>query len=554
MTFNSIEFLLFLPLVLGLYYLTGHKLQNRMLLVASYFFYGWWDVRFLFLIVISTVIDFVCGLMIARGHVPLKERLLASLYACTAAFFFMTIPWSEASLFSNSIPFFNFSEFVNVLGTKADWFPLLATAGVAVVFNLAYPLLKGLSENGRRKAFLWTSVTANLSILGFFKYFNFFAESLENATASLGMDASMLRLDIILPVGISFYTFQTMSYAIDIYRRQLEPTDRFLDFALFVSYFPQLVAGPIERASELLPRILKPRTINYEQITQGAFLVLWGLFKKVAIADGVAGAVDSIYLSTGDVTWADVVLGTVLFAVQIYCDFSGYTDIARGVSKLMGIDLMLNFNQPYFSTNPSEFWRRWHISLSSWLRDYLYIPLGGNRGGKLLTYRNLMITMVLGGLWHGAAWNYVLWGFYQGGILCAHLILFGKARKAAAETGASRTLAVLKQIALTVSFFGVTCYGWLLFRAISLDQVLAFTSTLIFDFGELALTIKKPTLAAVAGLPVLILYEFAQYRAKDAECYERLVRPARGFLYASVLFLTCMGMSNDPAQFIYFQF
>ena len=240
--------------------------------------------------------------------------------------------------------------------------------------------------------------------------------------------------------------------------------------------------------------------------------------------------------------------------MQIYCDFSGYTDIARGVSKLMGIDLMLNFNQPYFSTNPSEFWRRWHISLSSWLRDYLYIPLGGSRGGKLLTYRNLMITMVLGGLWHGAAWNYVLWGFYQGGILCAHLILFGKAKKAAAEQGASRTLAVLKQTALTVSFFGVTCYGWLLFRAISLDQVVAFTSTLIFDFGELALTIKKPTLAAVAGLPVLVLYEFAQYRAKDADCYERLIRPARGFLYASVLFLTCMGMSNDPAQFIYFQF
>jgi D-alanyl-lipoteichoic acid acyltransferase DltB (MBOAT superfamily) len=518
------------------------------------FFYGWWDVRFLFLIVVSTVIDFVCGLMIARGQVPLKERLLASLYVSAAAFFFMTIPWTDAPVFTSQAPWLNFSELANVLATKADWFPLLATVGVATVFNLLYGFLEGLGENARRKTFLWTSITANLSILGFFKYFNFFADSLETAVAGLGMSSDTLRLDIILPVGISFYTFQTMSYAIDIYRRQLEPTDKFLDFALFVSYFPQLVAGPIERASELLPRILKPRKINLDQITQGSFLILWGLFKKVAIADGVAGAVDSIFLSTGDVTWADIVVGTVLFAVQIYCDFSGYTDIARGVSKLMGIDLMLNFNQPYFSTNPSEFWRRWHISLSSWLRDYLYIPLGGNRGGKLLNYRNLMITMVLGGLWHGAAWNYVLWGFYQGGILCAHIMLFGKAKKAAQAEGASSTLATLKQAALTVSFFGVTCYGWLLFRAVSLDQVVAFTSTLIFDFGELALTIKTPTLAAVAGLPLLVLYEFFQYRAADPECYTRLVRPARGFLYACILFLTCMGMSNDPAQFIYFQF
>ncbi|MDA0591583.1 MAG: hypothetical protein O2820_12795 [Planctomycetota bacterium] len=299
-TFNSVEFLIFLPLVLALYFLAGHKTQNRLLLVASYFFYGWWDVRFLFLIVVSTVIDFICGLMIARGSVPLRERVVASSYACAAAFFFMTIPWSEPSLYTNQAPWLNFNQLCNLLLTRADWVPLLATLGVSVVFNVIYGHLETLGEETRRKTFLWTSVAANLSILGFFKYFNFFADSLETAVAGLGMSSDTLRLDIILPVGISFYTFQTMSYAIDIYRRQLTPTDRFLDFALFVSYFPRLVAGPIERASELLPRILKPRSVNFDQITQGSFLILWGLFKKVAIADGVAGAVDSIYLSTDD--------------------------------------------------------------------------------------------------------------------------------------------------------------------------------------------------------------------------------------------------------------
>jgi alginate O-acetyltransferase complex protein AlgI len=551
MTFNSLEFLFFLPLVLALYHVMNHRMQNRMLLLASYFFYGWWDVRFLFLIVVSTAIDFVCGLSIAKRNVSLKQRMLISAYVFGSAFAFIAVPWSA----HNTHILSSWEQLSQTLA-QTDLNALWITLASITAANLLYTPLSKLSEDKRRKAFVWTSVIANMSILGFFKYFNFFAGSLEQAVGAMGVDPQLLRLDIILPVGISFYTFQTMSYAIDIYRRKLEPTDRFLDFALFVSYFPQLVAGPIERASELLPRILKPRKIQFQQFTEGSYLILWGLFKKVAIADGVAGSVDSIYLSSGVASWIDVVAATFLFAVQIYCDFSGYTDIARGVSKLMGIDLMLNFNQPYFSTNPSEFWRRWHISLSSWLRDYLYIPLGGNRGGAYKMYRNLMITMILGGFWHGAAWNFVLWGFFQGAILCIHSVLFKKTNAKTVTPGSTAppVFALAKRIAVTLFFFTVTCYGWLLFRAVSLEQVATFSATLFTDIGNMSLSMSRPALPALFGLPILVGIELLQYRYGDAMFQFRLVRPIRAVLYASTIFLICMGMSNAPAQFIYFQF
>src|SRR5207253_9511725 len=224
---------------------------------------------------------------------------------------------------------------------------------------------------------------------------------------SIGVQSSSLHLDIVLPVGVSFYTFQSLSYTIDIYRRQFKPTNSFIDFALFVAYFPQLQAGPIDRARQLIPLLSKPRTVGLVKISNGLYLIILGFFKKVEIADGVSPVVDQIFSSNGQITWIDVVVGTVLFAMQIYCDFSGYTDIARGISRLLGIEMVVNFNQPYFASNPQEFWRRWHISLSTWLRDYLYVPLGGNHGTLLFVCRNLMITMLLGGLWHGAAWNFV---------------------------------------------------------------------------------------------------------------------------------------------------
>src|SRR5882762_9892636 len=274
------------------------------------------------------------------------------------------------------------------------------------------------------------SLVTQLGLLGVFKYFNFFAESLAVALNSIGIQSSSLHLNIVLPVGVSFYTFQSLSYTIDIYRRVFKPTDRFFDFALFVAYFPQLQAGPIERARQLIPQLASPRHITLDQTSRGLYLIIFGLFKKIAIADGVSPVVDQIFATSGQVSWIDIVIGTVLFAVQIYCDFSGYTDIARGVSKLFGIELTLNFNHPYFASNITEFWRRWHISLSTWLRDYLYIPLGGNRKGVAKTYRNLMLTMLLGGLWHGASWTFVIWGGYHGALLSAERAVGLKDRKA----------------------------------------------------------------------------------------------------------------------------
>ena len=368
----------------------------------------------------------------------------------------------------------------------------------------------------------------------------------------MDIQADFLRLNIILPVGISFYTFQTMSYTIDIYRGKLKATNRFWDFALFVCYFPQLVAGPIERASDLLPRLLNPRTLSFHQSTRGVFLILFGFFKKIALADGLAGSVNAIYETTGAVSWLDVVLATLLFTFQIYCDFSSYSDIARGTSKLLGIELMTNFNLPYFSKNPSEFWSRWHISLSSWLRDYLYIPLGGNRRGNFITYRNLMTTMVLGGLWHGAGWNFILWGFYQGFLLCIYRVFTPNYKNKSPCNNGRRDYLV--EIATSLLFFCFTCYGWMLFRANSLEQVITFTKTLFFDLGNWTLIMPKPTFPALLGLPILIGYELIQYHSKNSRFYLYYPAMARGAFYAILTTLILMGTSNAPAQFIYFQF
>ena len=286
-----------------------------------------------------------------------------------------------------------------------------------------------------------------------------------------------------LPVGISFYTFQTMSYTIDVYRKKLRATGNFLDFALFVTFFPQLVAGPIERATHLLPLIQQKRVFSIDETVRGLFLILLGLVKKMAIADGVSGAVAAVYGSQSPVSGLDVVLATYAFAFQILCDFSAYTDIARGSSKLLGIDLMINFNAPYFAKSPSDFWQRWHISLSTWLRDYLYIPLGGNRFGSLATYRNLMITMVLGGLWHGAAWNFVLWGIYQGAVLCLFRLFqpMNSGRKPSSTPTTSpwaRLAASANDAFQIILYFQITCYGWLLFRSDSFSQIKKLTSSL----------------------------------------------------------------------------
>ncbi|WP_372720589.1 MBOAT family protein [Novipirellula sp.] len=322
----------------------------------------------------------------------------------------------------------------------------------------------------QRKVLLSASCILNLSLLGIFKYFNFFASSFAGVLTALGLQANYETLQIVLPVGISFYTFQTMSYTIDVYRRSLDAETNFLNFALFVSFFPQLVAGPIERASNLLPQIRLPRTVSVANWIDGGWLILKGFFLKMVIADNLAIVSNEVFSVTRPESCLLACIGILAFTFQIYGDFAGYSKIARGVSLLLGIRLMRNFALPYSSLNPSEFWSRWHISLSSWLRDYLYIPLGGSRHGRRTTYRNLMTTMVLGGLWHGAAWTFVAWGVFHGLLLIAY-----RAKDALVERSRASAIGVFFQ---WLVFFAFTCFGWLLFRAESFPQVLGFLQAL----------------------------------------------------------------------------
>lgn len=542
MLFNSIEFLIFLTIVYALYRVLPFRPQNYMLLTASYIFYGWWDWRFLFLTAFSTVIDYWVGLTM-QDRLHTRAKVVPAIFITFAAILFLgmrpegigdaIIEGDAGSLIKPIMPWV-LAGVVAVLGIASIW----------------YRTVIALPEAKRRKAALLTSVVCQLGLLGVFKYFNFFADSLVNALHGVGIEADPVTINVILPVGISFYTFQSLSYAIDIYRREFEPTDRFFDFALFVSYFPQMVAGPIERARHLLPEFQKPRVLTLEQSSRGIYLIILGLFKKMAIADGVAPSVNQVFGATGVVTSADVIVGTLLFAVQIYCDFSGYSDIARGTSKLLGIDLMRNFNLPYFAKNPQDFWRRWHISLSTWLSDYLYKSLGGNRGSLAFTCRNLMLTMVLGGLWHGAAWNYVLWGFYHGSLLSIHRV-YRQGRDGAAANGNRNLLIQAARIGI---FFLFTLYGWLLFRATSLAQVTDFTALVASGRGLLDYGGSIPQFSAILGVPLLVAAEVIEYNTGDRYWYRRLPLPLLGLFVAAMIFLIFMGMSNEPAQFIYFQF
>lgn len=471
MLFTELNFWVFFAIVGALYVVMPHKLQNRMLLVASYVFYGAWDWRFLSLIMLSTVVDYFIGLKMAAED-----------------------------------------------------------------------------DQTRRKRLLWMSLGVNLGMLAIFKYLGFFVDSFQAMLAGIGYEADPVMLGIVLPVGISFYTFQTLSYTIDIYRRNLEPTRDFLDFALFVAFFPQLVAGPIERASNLLPNIAMPRVLTWDNLRRGAVLCLIGLIKKVVIADGIAPSVDAIY-NNPDPSRLDILFATWLFAIQIYCDFSGYTDIARGIAKMLGFKLMRNFAQPYFATNPQEFWRRWHISLSTWLRDYLYISLGGNRGGNWFTYRNLMATMTLGGLWHGAAWNFILWGLYQGGLLSIHRALFGRAD----GTGRGGLIGLVRHVLLLGVFFQIVCYGWLLFRATSFDQIASFTGRLLGATAPSGLSMPAPPIAAALGIGFLLVWDTLTERF-GVEFYARWPVAVRAGLYASMIYLLAFGATTASSAFIYFQF
>ena len=475
MLFNSLEFLVFLPVVLAVYYLLPHRGQNAFLVVASCFFYASWDWRFLFPLLFSTTVDYFCA---AR---------------------------MEASVGRGE--------------------PLAA-----------------------RRKFLLISLVANLGLLGFFKYFNFFVDSFHDLFALAGVDLPLPTLRVILPIGISFYTFQALSYTIDVYRGRLHATRSFWDFFLAVLYFPHLVAGPIQRASNLISQVVRPRTPSRVQILEGVQLMLWGYFKKVYIADGLAPIVDAIF-SGGAATGGETLVGVLAFAFQIYCDFSGYTDIARGVAKLMGFEFMLNFNLPYFATSPSDFWQRWHISLSTWLRDYLYIPLGGNRAGRGKTYRNLMLTMVLGGLWHGAAWNFVAWGAYHGALLCLHRVMTPALQRLGSLFRGWPSAWLVARIA---AMFLLTCYGWLLFRATSFAQIASMTGSLLTPLDGLPADQLKEALVLIAPL---IFVQLVQYNTGRLDFLRLswLGPSTRAAAYSALLYCVVF-LGATPQAFVYFQF
>ena len=398
MLFNSLHFLIFLPLVYVLYWFVFKKkleYQNILIIVASYVFYGWWDWRFLFLILFSTVLDFYVG------------------------------------------------QFI----------------------------YKYLDDKTKSRYWLWLSILCNVGLLGFFKYYNFFIDSFVDMLSAMGYQMkSTWTLRIILPVGISFYTFQTMSYSFDIYYKKLKPTKSFVSFAAFVSFFPQLVAGPIERASNLLKQINTKRIFNYNQATSGLKLMLWGFFKKLVIADSLAPIVDDIFANYGAYPASTLILGVCLFSFQVYGDFSGYTDIAIGTAKLFGIELMSNFKFPNFSRNIAEYWQRWHVSLSTWFRHYLYIPLGGSRVGKLKSIRNIVIIFLVSGLWHGANWTFVFWGAIHA-LLYIPVFLMGRNRLYAHSVIAEHSwFPTVKEVLQVVLTFILVTFSRIFFRSPSIGD------------------------------------------------------------------------------------
>ena len=433
-----------------------------------------------------------------------------------------------------------------------DWrflLPLLCTTGLDYwIAGRLEASHKAQGPEAERRRLVWISVVSNLSLLGFFKYCNFFIESTSAVLTTLGFEVPVHTLNIVLPVAISFYTFQALSYTIDVYRGELHPSGTFWDFFLGVLYFPHLVAGPIQRASSLLPQVLQPRHTTRQQWEDGLHLIMWGFFKKVFLADNLAPIVDQVFHKP-DPTGGEVLVGVLAFTFQIYGDFSGYTDIARGIAKIMGFEFTLNFNLPYFATNPSDFWRRWHISLSQWLRDYLYKSLGGNRGGSFFTYRNLMITMVLGGLWHGAAWNFVIWGFYHGALLCIHRYVSPYLDRFEQAIPLPRALWLTLHLS---SMFAMTCYGWLLFRATSLDQVVHMSQALARPFDGLDVaTLQTISLYA---LP-LVIVQWLQWRSGELQFMRLPIIPGwlKPVLYAG-MFYAAVFLGGTPQSFVYFQF
>ena len=478
MLFNSFEFLLFLPTVFILYWFVFKKLriQNILLLIASYIFYGWWDWRFLFLIILSTLVDYAIGIQLEKTDHLQKRKIL-----------------------------------------------------------------------------LYLSLGFNLGLLGFLKYYNFFIDNWIIAWANIGVTMHKSSLNIILPVGISFYTFQTLSYSIDVYRKNLKPTKDFIAFASFVSFFPQLVAGPIERATNLLPQFYKKRIFNYDLAVSGVKLILWGLFKKIVIADNCSIYVNEIFDHYQNQSSLTLILGAIYFAFQIYGDFSGYSDIAIGTSRLFGFNLMRNFNYPYFSRDIAEFWRRWHISLSTWFRDYLYIPLGGSRGNKWKQVKNVFIIFLVSGFWHGANWTFIVWGGLNA-LFFLPLLLTNKNRKNTNTVAEKKYLPTIKEFGQILITFTLVTLSWVFFRAKTVSEAVNYITTIFTTDTSLSKNylngIERYSFEILFLIPIFCFFEWT-YKHKETP-FEGKFKNINEVLI--IIILLIFGQYTNHSSFIYFQF
>jgi D-alanyl-lipoteichoic acid acyltransferase DltB (MBOAT superfamily) len=483
MLFNSIDFAIFLPVVFLLYWFVANKslkIQNLLIVISSYIFYGWWDWKFLSLIIISTLLDYTIGVKLAQEDNKIKRKVL-----------------------------------------------------------------------------LWISICVNLGFLGFFKYYNFFLDNFISAFSFFGANINANTLNIILPVGISFYTFQTLSYTIDVYKRKLVPTKDFIAFSAFVCFFPQLVAGPIERATNLLPQFYKKRIFNYTKAVDGLRQILWGLFKKIVIADNSAQIANEIFNNSSDYSGSTLVLGALFFTFQIYGDFSGYSDIAIGTSRLFGFELRQNFAFPYFSRDIAEFWRRWHISLSTWFRDYLYIPLGGSRGGTWIKIRNTFIIFIVSGFWHGANWTFIIWGALNA-LYFLPLLLLNKNRINTDVIAQGKNIPSLKELYNMLFTFCLTVIAWIFFRADNVNHALNYISTIfsksLFTIPEVELNRHYILQVGIVILFFLTIEWFGREKQYAIEYIGFKWRPIyRRSFYVFIIFLISIFMGEEQ-QFIYFQF
>lgn len=408
------------------------------------------------------------------------------------------------------------------------------------------------SSKVNKKVWLWISIGINLGFLGLFKYYNFFAASFAEGLSDLGFSVHPWTLHVILPVGISFYTFHGLSYVIDIYKDRIKPEKDFVEYSVFVSFFPLLVAGPIERATHLLPQIQKERKFDYSKAVDGLRQILWGLFKKIVIADGCANYANMIFNNSAEFSGSTLVLGAIFFAFQIYCDFSGYSDIALGTARLFGIELLRNFAFPYFSRDIAEFWRRWHISLSTWFRDYLYIPLGGSKGGVWMKVRNTFIIFLVSGFWHGANWTFIVWGFLNA-LFIMPSILFNTNRKNLDIVAQGRYFPSIREIFSMLITFSLTIIAWIFFRAESVTHALKFISGIFSQSIFSAPEVKPYTLLLLVSLFMIIEWLGREQQYAIASFGVKWKRPVRWSFY-TILLLIIFSYSGGEQQFIYFQF